>query len=64
MMLKLEDEAKQIGMHRLYSCVRARDLTGINLYLSLGFSIDGLAKEVAFINNEWHDEYYISKLLT
>ena len=63
LMLKLEEEARKKGMHRLYSCVRVKDLCGINLYLSLGYSIDGLAKEVAFINGKWYDEYYISKLL-
>ena len=63
LMQLLETEARAKNMHRIYGTVRALNRRAIALYLKCGFTIDGLSKETAFINGQWHDEYYISKIL-
>lgn len=63
LMQLLEQEAKNKNMHRIYGFVRASNRRAIGLYLKSGFQIDGLFRETAFINGQWHDEYHISKIL-
>ena len=63
LMQLLEQEARAKNMHRIYGSVRALNRRAIGLYLKCGFQIDGLSHETAFINGQWHDEYYISKIL-
>ncbi len=63
LMQVLENEARQRNMHRIEGQVRSKNRQAIALYLKRGFEIDGHAKETAFINGEWHDEYHISKIL-
>ena len=63
LMQLLEQEARAKNMHRIYGSVRALNRRAIGLYLKCGFQIDGLSHETAFISGQWHDEYYISKIL-
>lgn len=63
LMALLEQEARKMNMHRIHGSVRAANRRAIGLYLKCGFEIDGCSKETAFINGQWHDEYYISKIL-
>lgn len=48
---------------RIEGNVRTRNQIAINLYLKEGFVIEGCRQKAAFINGEWHDEYYIAKFL-
>ena len=59
----IEAWAKSKKIHTITGRVRAKNTKAIGLYLKCGFEICGILKEVAFINNEWHDEYIISKII-
>lgn len=63
LMEQMEMWAKDKKMHRIEASVRCQNLAAIALYLKKGFVIEGQAKETAFINGVWHDEYLIAKLL-
>lgn len=60
---QMEMWAKDKKMHRIEASVRCQNSAAIALYLKKGFVIEGRAKETAFINGVWHDEYLIAKLL-
>ena len=63
LMKKMEEWARRENMHRMMARVRAKNVAALSLYLKCGFVVEGLAREVAFINDEWHDEYLIAKIL-
>ena len=63
LMGRLEQWARQKGVHRIEDCVRQKNKKGIALYLKCGFEIEGLARENAFIDGEWINTYYIAKIL-
>ena len=63
LMKLMEDWARARGVHRISSWVRHKNIHGIALYLKCGFEIEGLAREVALINGEWHHQYHIGKIL-
>jgi len=60
---KMEQWAKQKHIHRIGAQVRTKNIPAINLYLKLGYEIEGIARDAAYINGEWHSQYYISKIL-
>lgn len=60
---KMEQWAKEKKMHRIGAQVRTKNIPAINLYLKLGYEIEGIARDAAYINGEWHSQYYISKIL-
>jgi len=60
---KMEQWAKEKKMHRIGAQVRTKNIPAINLYLKLGYEIEGFARDAAYINGEWHSQYYISKIL-
>ena len=55
--------AKENNLHTINGRVRSCNTKAIGLYLKCGFEICGLVKETAFINNQWYDEYIISKII-
>lgn len=59
----IESWAKEKKLHTITGHVRAKNTKAIGLYLKCGFEICGILKETAFINNQWHDEYIISKII-
>ncbi|MDR2901893.1 MAG: GNAT family N-acetyltransferase [Lactobacillales bacterium] len=63
-MKSLEKWARSKKMRQIKASVRHTNLKGINLYLKSGFLIEGLKRDTAYIHNEWHHEYIISKDLT
>lgn len=63
LMQKMEQWVRDKGAHRISAEVRAKNVAALALYLKCGFVVEGLARHAAFINNEWHDHYYISKIL-
>lgn len=62
-MEQLENWAKDHNMHRIEGLVRCKNRRALNLYIKFGYEIEGVQRDAAFINNEWHSNYYIGKLL-
>lgn len=60
---KMEQWAKQKHLHRIGAQVRTKNTAALNLYLKLGYEVEGIARDAAYINGEWHSQYYISKIL-
>ena len=63
LMQLMEDWAKKHHLHTIKGEVRATNRRAINLYLKQGFEICGHLKETALIDNVWHDEYIIQKII-
>lgn len=63
LMKKMEEWARAKKMHRIGAQVRAKNVAALALYLKCGFVIEGLMRDAAYINQEWHDQYYIGKIL-
>jgi len=59
----IENWAKERQLHTINGRVRCKNTKAIGLYLKQGFEICGHLKETALINNQWHDEYVISKII-
>ncbi len=59
----LEDWAKEKGLHRIEGAVRSTNIKGISLYLKCGYEIEGMQKDNVLINDKWHSEYIIAKIL-
>ncbi|MBX3022255.1 MAG: GNAT family N-acetyltransferase [Bdellovibrionales bacterium] len=63
-LLDLQDTyARSIGVSRLEAMVRVKNDRGIQLYLRNGYKIEGTREKAARINGEFHDEYFIAKIL-
>ena len=60
----LEQWATQHGIHRLELTVVTRNQAGLSLYKKMGFEVEGTKRHSLFINNEFVDEYYMSKLIS
>lgn len=60
---KLEEWAKDQGIHRLELTVMVHNEAGIALYEKMGFEIEGTKKHSLFIDGKYIDEFYMSKLL-
>ncbi|MGE7945907.1 N-acetyltransferase family protein [Lysinibacillus sp. NPDC093688] len=58
----LDDWAKEKGMHRLELTVMANNTAGIALYKKMGFEIEGTKRHSLYVDGEYMDEYYMSKL--
>ncbi|MFI3241870.1 MAG: GNAT family protein [Alphaproteobacteria bacterium] len=63
LMNMLDDWAKDNRLHRIEGSVRTQNVSAISLYLKCGYKIEGEVKDYALINNEWHNEYLIAKIL-
>lgn len=59
----LDDWAKEKGMHRLELTVMENNTAGITLYKKMGFEIEGTKRHSLYVDGEYMDEYYMSKLL-
>jgi RimJ/RimL family protein N-acetyltransferase len=63
LMKKMEDWARSQKMHRIGAQVRTKNIAAMALYLKCGFEVEGIARDAAYINGEWHNQYYIGKIL-
>ncbi|AGK54311.1 GNAT family N-acetyltransferase [Bacillus sp. 1NLA3E] len=59
----LEDWAWKHNVYRLELSVVIRNEAGLRLYKKMGFDIEGTKRESLYIDGEFVDEYYMSKLL-
>lgn len=57
------ESARANGFHRLELTVRAFNQPGIKLYEKCGFELVGRLKDMAFIDGEYHDEFYYQLIL-
>ena len=61
--IHMMDWAKKVHLHRLDLTVIAKNDAAVALYKKMGFEIEGLKRDSLLINNEYVDEYYMSKLI-
>lgn len=57
------ESARKSGLRRLELTVRAFNHAGIKLYEKAGFELVGRLKDMAYIDGEYHDEYYYQMIL-
>ena len=60
---KLEDWAKEHHIHSIEGKVYATNRSAIGLYLKQGFKICGHLEETILVDNVWHNEYIIQKIV-
>lgn len=60
---ELEEWANEHNIHRLELTVVTRNDAGVQLYKKAGFDIEGTKRHALYIDGEFVDEYYMSKLL-
>jgi len=63
LMQLMEQWAKEHHVHTIIGEVRTTNRRGIALYLKQGFKICGHLQQTALIDNVWHDEYIIQKII-
>lgn len=61
---ELDKWATQHDIHRLELTVVTRNQAGLSLYKKMGFDVEGTKRHSLFINDEFVDEYYMSKLIS
>lgn len=61
---ELDKWATQHDIHRLELTVVTRNQAGVSLYKKMGFDVEGTKRHSLFINDEFVDEYYMSKLIS
>ncbi|MEG0384764.1 MAG: GNAT family N-acetyltransferase [Solibacillus sp.] len=55
--------AKQVELRRLELTVIVTNEIAVHLYKKMGFKIEGVKKDSLFIDGQYVDEYYMSRLL-
>lgn len=60
---ELEQWASKQKLRRLELTVVTRNEAGLYLYKKMGFEIEGTKRDSLFIDGEYLDEYYMSKIL-
>lgn len=61
--VQLEEWAREHNIHRLELSVVTRNEAGLRLYKKMGFDIEGTKRHSLYIDGEFVDGYYMSKLL-
>lgn len=59
----LDDWAKEKAIHRLELTVMTNNTAGVALYKKMGFEIEGTKRLSLYVDGEYIDEYFMSKLL-
>lgn len=60
---QMEEWAKEKEFHRLELTVMKHNNRALQLYLKMGFEIEGVKRNSLRVNGEFVDEYYLSKLI-
>ena len=58
-----EDVAKEMNVTRMQATVRTSNDIGIHFYQKHGYEIEGVKKFAIFINGNFENEFYLSKIL-
>lgn len=61
--LTMEEWAKSKALHRLELTVMKHNHRALQLYLKMGFEIEGVKRDSLKVNGEYVDEYYLSKMI-
>ncbi|MGE6488704.1 N-acetyltransferase family protein [Paenisporosarcina sp. NPDC076898] len=61
--MELEEWALNQKIHRLELTVITKNEVGVGLYKKMGFEIEGIKRDSLYIDGEFVDEYYMSKLI-
>jgi len=61
--MELEEWALNQKIHRLELTVITKNEVGVVLYKKMGFEIEGIKRDSLYIDGEFVDEYYMSKLI-
>ena len=59
----LEKWALENNVHKFHTEVRQKNIRSLNNLLKNGYEIVGLLHDTAFIDGEWHHEYFLEKIL-
>ncbi|MCD8510991.1 MAG: GNAT family N-acetyltransferase [Bacillus sp. (in: Bacteria)] len=59
----MEEWARSKAIHRLELTVMKHNHRALQLYLKMGFEIEGVKRDSLKVNGEYVDEYYLSKLI-
>lgn len=59
----IEKWAVENNVHKLHTEVRQKNTRSLNDLLKNGYEIVGLLHDTAFIDGEWHHEYFLEKIL-
>ena len=59
----VENWAKENSIHRLELTVMENNEAGIALYKKMGFDIEGTKRDSLYVDEQYINEYYMSKLL-
>ncbi len=60
---KLDNWAKDNGIHRLELTVMAHNEAGIALYKKMGFEVEGTKRDSILVKGKYVDEFYMAKLM-
>jgi RimJ/RimL family protein N-acetyltransferase len=60
---ELEKWARQNGKHRLELTVMENNTAGLALYKKMGFEVEGIKSRSLYVNGEYIDDIYMSKLI-
>jgi len=60
---QVEEWAGKLNIRRLELTVITHNIAGLGLYKKMGFEIEGTKRNSLFIDGDFVDEYYMSKLL-
>ena len=59
----LDEWAMKKDIHRLELTVAANNKAGLRLYEKAGFQMEGTKRDSLYIDGQYVDEYYMSKLI-
>jgi RimJ/RimL family protein N-acetyltransferase len=59
----LENLAKEMEVKRIQAKVRVSNYIGISFYQKHGYEIEGVKKSAVLINENYENEFYVSKIL-
>ncbi|WP_342442591.1 GNAT family N-acetyltransferase [Lysinibacillus sp. FSL K6-0075] len=59
----VENWAMDNGVHRLELTVMENNESGVALYKKMGFDIEGTKRDLLYVDGQYINEYYMSKLL-
>lgn len=61
---EMEIFARNANIHRLELTVIAKNASAVHLYKKMGFEVEGTKRDSLYINDQYEDEYFMSKLLS
>lgn len=63
MLMMIEEFAQKIGISKMEAIVRSPNTRAYQLYINMGYAVEGTRKRAAYIEGEWIDELYLAKFI-